>query len=65
MLFIGGILAGIGMFVNSTFGEADKQRTDPKNIENGDEKGNSFFQILSEQNLIEVLVQPEGLANQA
>ena len=43
MLFIGGILAGIGMFVNSTFGEADQQRTDPKNIEQGDEKGNSFF----------------------
>ena len=50
MLFIGGILAGIGMFVNSTFGEADQQRTDPKNIENGDEKGNSLFF----QNLIEI-----------
>ena len=46
MLFIGGILAGIGMFVNSTFGEADQQRTDPKNIEDGDKKGNSFFQII-------------------
>ena len=45
MLFIGGILAGIGMFVNSTFGEADQQRTDPKNIEKGDKKGNSIFLI--------------------
>ena len=46
MLFIGGILAGIGMFVNSTFGEADQQRTDPKNIEDGDKKGNTLFLII-------------------
>ena len=46
MLFIGVILAGIGMFVNSTFGEADQQRTDPKNIENGDKKGNSLYLII-------------------
>ena len=46
MLFIGGILAGIGMFVNNTFGEADQQRTDAKDIEDGDKKGNSFFQII-------------------
>ena len=43
MLFIGGILAGIGMFVNNTFGEADQQITDPKNIEKGDKKGNFFL----------------------
>ena len=43
MLFIAAILAGIGMFVNSTFGEADQQITDPKNIEKGNKKGNSFF----------------------
>ena len=54
MLFIGGILAGLGMFVKNTFGGADQQRTDPKDIEKGDKKGNSFFQILNEQNLIEI-----------
>ena len=54
MLFIGGILAGLGMFVKNTFGGADQQRTDPKDIEKGDKKGNSFFQFLNEQNLIEI-----------
>ena len=52
MLFIGGILAGIGMFVNSTFGEAGQQRTDPKNIEEGDEKGNYLFLIIHNLNRI-------------